>query len=177
MAQVALTSICQEGLRWALTPSAESRGVQQARLPFLSGLSIVAARLTAAVAAQVAALATSLAEPLSPDEEDPDWEPFRALLEILSGQSKAKPAARCALWACTCIEVRVGAAVVVCCASSPEPRSTVFCSSSIGAEQCGDDMWMCCQRGPMAVCLCDARRCCDPAIRFHPVLESLQVAS
>lgn len=94
VAQVALTSICQQGLRWALTPSTDSRCVQPDRLPFLGGLSIVAARLTAAVAAQVAALATSLAEPLGPEEEAPEWEPYHALLRLLSGQSKAKPTAR-----------------------------------------------------------------------------------
>ncbi|KAK9861473.1 hypothetical protein WJX84_003608 [Apatococcus fuscideae] len=95
--QVALTSICQEGLRWSLSPDTDSTEVQQDRLPFLSGLSIVAARLTAAVAAQVAALATSLADLLSPDEEASEWDPYFALLQTLSGQSKVKPTARSSL--------------------------------------------------------------------------------
>ena len=54
----------------------------------------MAARLAATVAAQVAALATSLASPLGPDKQAAEWEPYYALLQILSGQSKAKPTAR-----------------------------------------------------------------------------------
>ena len=92
--QVSLTSICQEGLRWALAEETAGTGVQQDRLPFLGGLSLVAARLTPAVAAQVAALAASLAAPLKPDEEAPEWESYQALLHVLLGQSKAKPTAR-----------------------------------------------------------------------------------
>ncbi len=95
--QVALTSICQEGLRWTLAPETGSTDVQQDRLPFLTGLAIVAARLAAAVAAQVAALASSLADPLGPDEQAAAWEPYYALLQFLSGQSKVKPTARCDL--------------------------------------------------------------------------------
>ena len=93
--QMALTSICQEGLRWTFAPIGGSTNVQEDRLIFLSGLPIVAARLAAAVAARVAALATSLAAPMGPDEQGAECEAHFGLVQTLSGQSKAEPTARC----------------------------------------------------------------------------------
>ena len=93
--QVALTSICQEGLRWVFAGQPSDNRLQEERLPFLTGLAIVAARLASNVAAQVAALATSLAGPYKPDDQELAWEPYTSLLQVLSGQSKVKPTARC----------------------------------------------------------------------------------